>query len=247
MATKEALGKTVSINGKRYYIINESTKYPSVTTILGSMSDKSGIDAWRKRVGEEKADQIAKFAANRGTVMHQMNEYYLDCKSDNHKDRLKAAQTQIIPFVEEEGFTQDEMTIGRKLFFNFYNSGLFDKISEVVSLEDMLYSHQMGGYAGRVDTIYRNDKGHLIILDFKSSKKAKRRDWIEDYYRQISAYFIAYWEMTGEKPAGGEIWISNEEDGVPQVFDVTLDDIKKYGKEFLEMVKGYHEKFPLAS
>ena len=246
MSTENALTKTVSINDKRYYIIDENTKYPSVTTILGSMSDKSGIDAWIKRVGKEKADQISKFSANRGTIMHQMNEYYLSCNSDDHKEKLKAAQTQIIPFANKEGFTEDEMVVGRKLFFNFYNSKLFDNIKEVVSLEDMLYSHKMGGYAGRVDTIYKDLNNRLLILDFKSSKKPKRREWIEDYFKQISAYFIAYWEMTGKRPSGGQIWISNETDNIPQVFDVTLNDIKKYGKEFLEMVKDYHNTYPLS-
>lgn len=246
MATKEALGKTISINDKRYYIIDETRKYPSVTTILGSMSDSSGIDEWRNRIGKEKADAIAKFSANRGTVMHQMAEYYLACKSTDPKKKLKAAQTQIIKFVKDEGFTENEMVVGRKLFFGFYNSGFFERIKNVISLEDVLFSHQMGGYAGRVDTIYLNHSNKIIILDFKSSKKPKKREWIENYYKQISGYFIAYWEMTGQKPSGGEIWISNETDGIPQIFEVTIEDIKKYGKEFLNMVKSYHNTYPLS-
>lgn len=246
MSTKEALGKTVSIKGKRYYIINKNTKYPSVTTVLGSMSDSTGLDKWRKRVGEEKADVIAKFSANRGTVMHQMAEYYLSCESNNRKDKLKAAQTQIIPFVREEKFTDEETIVGRKLFFNIYNNDLFSNIKEVVSLEDMLFSHLMGGYAGRVDVIYKNHQNQLIILDFKSAKKPKKIEWIKNYYMQISAYFIAYWEMTGEKPQGGEVWVSNESDEIPQVFKVTMKDIKKYGKSFLEMVKEYHNNYSLS-
>jgi len=247
MATNEALGKTVSINGKRYYNVDGINHYPSVTTILGSMSDLSGLDEWRQSVGEEKADEIAKFAANRGTVMHQMNEYFLSCESKDKRERLRYAQTEIIGFVKEQNFTEAEMIIGRKLFFNFYNAGLFETIVDVVSLEDMLFSHRMGGYAGRVDTIFIDKLGRILILDFKSSKKPKKKEWILNYYRQIAAYFIAYWEMTGKKPAGGQIWISNEEDNEPQVFEVTLDDIKKHGAEFLQMVKNYHAKYPLIS
>ena len=44
MATAESLATTETINGKRYYNIGEGIKYPSVTTILGAMTDKSGID-----------------------------------------------------------------------------------------------------------------------------------------------------------------------------------------------------------
>ena len=245
MATAESLATTETINGKRYYNIGEGIKYPSVTTILGAMTDKSGIDKWRKRVGEEKADAISKFSANRGTVMHQLCEYFLGSDKETQRDRLMDAQTQIGTFVIDNGYTEEETTIGRKLFFNFYNSKCFDRIANVVSIEDTLFSPLMGGYAGRVDIIYENEKGHLVILDFKSSKKPKREDWIENYKMQIAAYSLAYWEMNGRKPKGGEIWISNEADGFPQVFEMSFDDITKYGKMFLELVKEFHNKFPL--
>jgi len=244
MATAQSLAYTETINGKRYYIIGES-KLPSVTTVLGAMTDKSGLDAWRKRVGEEKANQISTFSANRGTVMHQLCEYFLLSEKKEHKDKLREAQEKIIPFCEEQGFTNEEMVIGRKLFFNFYNNGLFDTIDKVIHIEETLYSHQMGGYAGRVDTIYKSKKGELIILDFKSSRKPKKREWIENYYMQIAAYYIAYWDMNKIKPLGGEIWISNEQDGFPQVFNVTFEDIIKYGKQFLGMVEKYHKLHPL--
>jgi hypothetical protein len=51
--------------------------------------------------------------------------------------------------------------------------------------------------------------------------------------------------MNGVKPQGGEIWISNEADGFPQIFEMSFEDITFYGKKFLEMVKAFHEKHPL--
>jgi len=243
MATAESLSITQTINGKRYYIIEEN-KYPSVTTVLGAMTDSSGLDAWRKRVGEEEADRISKFSANRGTIMHQMIEYFLGSEKDSQKERLKEAQTLIIEFSKEEGFTEEELDMGRRLFYSFYNNGFFDKISKVISIEETLYSHQMGGYAGRVDNIYENAKAHLLILDFKTSRKRKKKDWIKNYFLQISAYFMAYWEMHGIKPHGGEIWIAVENDE-PQIFEITWEDIQEYGKEFLGMVKEYHKLYPL--
>ena len=230
MSTEKSLATTETINGKRYYNIGEGKKYPSVTTILGAMTDKSGIDAWRKKVGDETADAISKFSANRGTVMHQFCEYFLGSTKETVKERLLDAQTLIGPFVEENGFTEAESKMGRKLFFNFYNSKYFERINNVVSIEDTLYSPQMGGYAGRVDIIYENENGRLVILDFKSSRKAKREEWIENYKMQIAAYSLAYWEMYNRRPSGGEIWISNEADGFPQLFEMTFDDITKYGK-----------------
>ena len=245
MSTEQSLATTETINGKRYYNIGEGKKYPSVTTILGAMTDKSGLDVWRKRVGDEEADRISKFSANRGTVMHQFCEYFLGSKKETIRERLIDAQTLIGPFVEENGFTEEETNIGRKLFFNFYNSKCFNRIAHVVSIEDTLYSPRMGGYAGRVDIIYENNKAHLVVLDFKSSKKAKREDWIENYKMQIAAYSLAYWEMNDVKPEGGEIWISNEADAFPQVFEMSFKDITFYGKKFLSLVKAFHEKYPL--
>jgi len=176
--------------------------------------------------------------------MHQMIEYFLGSEKNSQTERLKEAQTLIIEFAKEEGFTEEELDMGRRLFYSFYNNGFFDKISKVVSIEETLYSHQMGGYAGRVDNIYENAKAHLLILDFKTSRKRKKKDWIKNYFLQISAYFMAYWEMHGIKPHGGEIWIAVENDE-PQIFEITWEDIQEYGKEFLGMVKEYHKLYPL--
>ena len=242
MATKESLGQTRTINGMRHYVIDEERIYPSVTTILGKFDDKSGLDAWRKRVGEEEADRISKFSANRGTVMHQMCEVYLMTEG-NSLEKLKTTQRLIIPFCEQEGYTDKEYEVGRKLFYNFYNSGSFDRIKEIVSIEETLHSDKMGGYAGRVDAIILDQNDKLIILDFKTSKKPKKSEWITSYKHQISAYYIAYWEMTGKQPSGGEVWMSNEYDSIPQIFELSIEDIKKYGKEFLLMVQKFHEQY----
>jgi genome maintenance exonuclease 1 len=243
MATTESLTQTETINGKRYYVIGNH-KYPSVTTVLGSMTDSSGLDVWRKRVGEIEADRISTFAANRGTIMHQMIEYYLGSTLEGNRERLREAQERIIEFSNEEGFSEEELDVGRRLFYSFYNNRLFDSISKVISIEETLYSHQVGGYAGRVDTIYENVNSKLIILDFKTSRKPKKKEWITNYFMQIAAYFLAYWEMHGVKPSGGEIWIAVE-NNEPQIFEVTWEEIKEYGKEFLLLVKNYHKLNPL--
>ena len=43
-------------DGKRYYTLEDGTKLPSVTTVLGAMK-KEAIMKWRKRVGEDEAPQ----------------------------------------------------------------------------------------------------------------------------------------------------------------------------------------------
>ncbi len=241
MATAESLTKTVTINGSRYYDLG-AHKLPSVTTILGKMTDKSGLFEWKRKVGFDEAARISKFAANRGTIMHQMIEFYLLSEGKVKSDRLFDAQKQIVAFKNRDGYSGDELRIGRALFFNFYNELHLDKIAEVVSIEETLWSLLEGGFAGRVDVIYKTVDNRLLILDFKSSKKPKKLEWVEGYLMQVAAYFIAYWERSGIKPCGGEIWISCET-GEVQIIEMDIEMIKTYGAKFLKLVKGFHEKY----
>ena len=55
----------------------EGNKYPSVTTVL-SYFKKKGISEWRKRIGEEAANKIARQATMRGTNVHFLCEDYLN-------------------------------------------------------------------------------------------------------------------------------------------------------------------------
>jgi len=65
-----------TINEKRHYKTPEGKFYPSVTTVLSSV-EKSGIEEWKKRVGEEEAARVLKRANERGTLIHGMAEQYL--------------------------------------------------------------------------------------------------------------------------------------------------------------------------
>ena len=64
-------------DGVRLYETPEGNKYPSITTVL-SVRNKKGLMEWRKRVGNDVANHVAKTAANRGTKVHHMCEDYLN-------------------------------------------------------------------------------------------------------------------------------------------------------------------------
>jgi hypothetical protein len=241
---------TLTINNGRHYIIKEGSKtlyLPSVTTIIGFNSDDSWIKDWQDRIGKDKADAISKFSANRGTCMHLFCEYYLDSKEKDKKRKLIETLKRTTSECIRNGFTDKEIEVGRKLFFNMYNSKTFDRVKKVIIQEVRLHSFIGGGYAGRVDLAYRNHEGGIVIEDFKSSKRPKKLDQIDNYKMQISAYFIAYWQMFGEKPSHGEIWISNDQDNEPQIIRIELDEIKKFYKEFVDGVKAYHKHFKLTN
>ena len=66
------------VEGKRKYMTPDGGAVASVTTILDATSDKTGLIAWRKRVGETKAREITTEAAGVGTRMHKYLEDYVE-------------------------------------------------------------------------------------------------------------------------------------------------------------------------
>ena len=65
------------------YATPEGNKYPSITTVL-SVRNKKGLMEWRKRVGNDVANHVARTAANRGTKVHHMCEDYLNNMESNY-------------------------------------------------------------------------------------------------------------------------------------------------------------------
>ena len=160
------------IDGVRYYKIpdeDELVKMVSITSVTSHFNKEIFIN-WRKKVGNEEADKITKAATARGTDMHTLTEHYL--------------KNEDLPEVRP---------ISDFLFK--IAKGKLNKIDNIYALEGPLYSKELG-IAGTVDCIAEYD-GELAIIDFKTSKKPKPRDWIEHYFVQCMAYGCMLYEMTG--------------------------------------------------
>ena len=158
------------IDGVRYYKIpdeDELIKMVSITAVTSHFNKEIFIN-WRKRVGNEKADKITKAATTRGTDMHTLTENYLYNKN-----------LPEVPPISE--------------FLFKIAKGELNKINNIYALEGPLYSRQLG-VAGTVDCIAEYD-GELSIIDFKTSKKPKPREWIEHYFVQAMAYGCMLYEM----------------------------------------------------
>ena len=161
-----------TIDGVRYYSVpneDELLKLVSITSITSHYNKEIFIN-WRKKVGNEVADKITKAATGRGTDMHTLTEHYL----------LNEDLPKVRPI-------SDFLFKIAKPKLNLINS--------IYTLEGSLYSKQLG-IAGTVDCIAEYD-GELSIIDFKTSKKPKPRDWIEHYFVQAMAYGCMFYELTG--------------------------------------------------
>jgi len=161
-----------TIDGVRYYSVpdeEELLRLVSITSVTSHFNKEIFVN-WRKKVGNEEADRITKAATSRGTDMHTLVEDYL------HNRNLSDVQP-ISDFL-----------------FKISKSDL-NRINNIYALEGSLYSKQLG-IAGTVDCIAEYD-GELAIIDFKTSKKPKPREWIEHYFVQCMAYGCMLYELTG--------------------------------------------------
>ena len=160
----------------RHYLDSKNTPVPSVTTVLSATSkSKDGIAQWRNRVGEAEADRIVKQSTDIGSSVHDAIEKYL-------KDEL----WDIFENTENE-------LIAKKITHKFVNDGL-KKITEIWGLEVGLVLDNL--YAGTADCIGEYNSIPTLI-DFKTAKKIKKREWIEDYFLQGCAYANAHNVMFG--------------------------------------------------
>ena len=68
---------TKNVNRKRFYLTPEGKLYPSITTVL-QRRKMEGLMEWRKKVGDDVANYVARTGAHRGTKVHHMCEDFLN-------------------------------------------------------------------------------------------------------------------------------------------------------------------------
>ena len=167
--------EAITTAGGRRYKVPNGELYESVTTALGRQPEKKkSLMEWRRRVGDAEANRISRKAAGRGTAVHSIIEDYLNNVEQPAKDRMPDAV----------GMVQSLKPI------------LDKSISKVYMQEAPLWSTKYK-LAGRVDCI-ADIKGKLSVVDFKTSMKIKKREWVKDYFLQTSAYSHMIKEMYGD-------------------------------------------------
>ena len=155
----------------RHYIDSKGNLVPSVTTVLSNTSNnKEGLDKWRQKVGDIEADRIMKQSTDIGTAVHEAIEKYLN---KDHWDDFKETNDQLM---------------ARNMTSKFINQGL-EKITQIWGLEVGLILDNL--YAGTADCVgtYQDIPS---LIDFKTARRIKRREWIEDYFLQGCAYANAH-------------------------------------------------------
>ena len=155
-------------------------------TTVTGWSKRKFFAEWRKNHPEESKQILEK-----GNKFHTIIEDYLNNKGEPDADAHARA---------------------RDLFYQLQPE--LDRIDNIRVQEIALWSHKMG-LAGRVDCIAEFD-GRLSVIDFKSSKRKKREEDIENYFQQATAYAIMWKELLGETIDNIVILVSSD-DGKTQV------------------------------
>jgi genome maintenance exonuclease 1 len=197
------------------YETPDGASYPSVTTVMSYLS-KDSIKAWRERVGEEEANKISNQASTRGTKIHDLCEQIL----------------------LNNDVTLDKLSLLDKQMFNEFRPFL-DRIDNIHALETALYSHHLR-LAGRVDCIAEYE-GTLSVIDFKTSRKPKKKEWISNYFMQCTAYAIMFEEIT-KIPIPQIVLMIAVEGSEPQMFVEKRDN---YAEQLLDLRLDYERSIKL--
>ena len=195
-------------NGSRVYYDQNDNRYESVTHVVGHEDD---LTRWRESVGYDVADYISRRATTLGSKLHEMVERHL----------LNKTQTE------------------RHLFANAHFNNirpLVNKIDNIHGVELRLCSKNLG-LAGTADCI-ADFNGKLSIIDFKTSSKKKKEEWIQKYFWQATAYSLMFEELTNKK-AKQIVILMTAEDGTLEEFIRDRDD---YVQELYDVIERFNNR-----
>lgn len=172
-------------------------------------------EKWKKWREDPANKKKSEMAIARGNRLHTLVEDYLN-----------------------EGKTPTD--IGDRVHFDPIFP-LLKNIDGVFAIEQSLWSDSLH-LAGRVDCIGKY-KGLNAVIDFKTSGKEKKRDWIRNYFHQAAAYSYMWQERTEEVADHLVILIANDEGTAQEFIEHRSDHVKSLG----EVMKSYWKKNPLTT
>ena len=211
--------KRIQTKKGRQYTDGTGEPVTSVTTILGDTGDKTALIAWRKRVGDAEATRISTESAGLGTKVHNSLEKYIlqedyEIKGNNHIS-----------------------VMAKNMVSEMIDKGL-SKVDTLYGVEVGLIAE--GLYAGTADGIGMHE-GEEAIIDFKTAKKIKKREWIEDYFLQGCAYALAHNEMF-ESDIKKVVILMVDREGNFAEFTIKDDEFSEYCNKWSDRLTDYYSK-----
>lgn len=185
--------------------------YPGVTKILDATSDKSGIEAWRQRVGEEEADRILKESQEIG---NSLDDLLLKSFLPDFKQEL---------YLREKGY------------YLFKQLSIPLRKIEPVALQLKIWSDDLK-VMGYLDCLgYYN--GELSLIDFKNSRSIKKPEHYHNYLLQCTIYCLILKKLLGINVKQIVLLIGVRDSVSPQI---VKERTKDYVKEAYNRIIEYH-------
>ena len=208
-------GTRTEVQGSRTYDIR-GMKLPSVTTVLAKTKDQEYLVKWKNKIGHEEAERIYNLSSKRGTTMHKFLEKHIQ---GNGYDDLTEIGKEAKPMAQK-----------------IIDTG-FTPITEYYGNEVTLY--YQGLYAGATDLVCLHNDLETIV-DFKQSNRPKQKEWIEDYFLQISAYAMAHDYLFKSEIKQGIIMVCTP-DLYYQEFKIQGTELRYWKHKWLKRLDEYYE------
>ena len=153
----------------------------SPSRIFDQTEDKSGLERWRLKVGEEEADRIVEESKAIGTSLHTYIE-----NSVMKFSNIKHLKGLPLPNPEAHELHHDLVTnMGNVIL----EKGLKDKLEEVWGLEANIHYENI--YRGIIDMVGIYE-GKQTIIDFKTKRTIPQRKYQDRFFKQLTAYAVAH-------------------------------------------------------
>jgi genome maintenance exonuclease 1 len=207
----------------RCYVVKQQ-HFPSVSTILSEtmpIGQRMALKNWRKGLGED-GPQISKDIKQRGTNFHKLIEYFA---KGNVREVLKLSK---LPEMQE--YLDQALPILKHI-----------SKGEVIFTEAQVYSYQYK-FAGTLDMLaWFNDPSRIVLLDWKTSNKPKKREYCDHHFLQLSAYAQALKETYNVQVHGATVCIFYSFQR-PTIFSLEPEEITEWFDKFQERIKQYRIK-----
>lgn len=209
------LNRVTLESGERYYEDPTGNKLSSVTTILSATSYSPELDKWRERVGEKEAKRVMEEACALGSLMHEHLENYV----------------QDIPRPRGNNLIR---VMSKNMADQIINRGL-PNVNEIWGMEEMLYYPE--GFAGTTDLVGVHN-GEPAIMDYKTTKKMKSKDKIQDYFCQAAAYILAHNHVYGTDIKKAVIFMVDRDLNYKE-FILDASEVDQYTEKWLVRLESF--------
>lgn len=221
----ESTDKEYRINGKQYL---------RVTTTLGIIA-KHRIDAWIKRIGHAKANQILETRQAIGVHMHKLIELTLkneDYNLGGYEQEIQEGMCKFYEFQQAASLKPDGLE--QRLWSNKFGYagtadfiGMYQSPSKIVTPKGVSQSpFLVRGHKPKFE------KPAYVIGDWKTGKA-----FYPTYWLQLAAYVMAFKELTGIKVKGA--FIARIRDGKLKVAEKTWNELELEFKAYVHALKLY--------